>query len=466
MNFSSRLRFALLPLGLPLLLALPAHSQNQALYMDGSASGVDVPGTASLDVQAAYTFEAWIQYQSGSPAIFRKDGFDQFPYQFVANATVINVGENWWHGNNAGSWCQYSNGSPLGASWVHVAASFNGTQLTIYLNGLPVQTCAMPPPNSNVAAPLHMGWVNSAYSGPDYLHGWLDEVRIWNVARTAQEITQTINTTINAANAPSYPGLVGCWSFDGNANDSTGVNHGATFGTASFAPAIGIPILDCNGDGILDALQFPGADCNSNGILDACDIASGTSTDCDGNGVPDSCDIASGGPDCNGNGVLDVCDIASGTSLDPNGNGIPEECESSITTYCSPAAPNAVSASGSSMTVQGVPSTILNNLVFTVNSLPPNKPGLFIYGPFQNNLPAGNGFVCIGGIVQRVPPALISNAQGTVTFPVDLTQFPFTGGLNTITPGSSWNFQFWHRDPTGGLFGFNFSDAVKLTFAP
>ena len=84
----------------------------------------------------------------------------------------------------------------------------------------------------------------------------------------------------------------------------------------------------------------------------------------------------------------------------------------------------------------------------------------------QNNLPAGNGFVCIGGIVQRVPPALISNAQGTVTFPVDLTQFPFTGGLNTITPGSSWNFQFWHRDPTGGLFGFNFSDAVKLTFAP
>lgn len=104
--------------------------------------------------------------------------------------------------------------------------------------------------------------------------------------------------------------------------------------------------------------------------------------------------------------------------------------------------------------------------MLNVSSLPPNKPGLFVYAPFQNHLPAGNGFFCLGGVTVRVQPALISTAQGTVTRPVDLTQFPFTGSANTILPGSTWNFQFWHRDPQGGLFGFNFSDAASLTFAP
>ena len=44
--------------------------------------------------------------------------------------------------------------------------------------------------------------------------------------------------------------------------------------------------LDCNGNGIDDALE---ADCNGNGLPDDCDIASGASLDADGDGVPDDC---------------------------------------------------------------------------------------------------------------------------------------------------------------------------------
>lgn len=53
--------------------------------------------------------------------------------------------------------------------------------------------------------------------------------------------------------------------------------------------------------------------------------------DCNGNGIDDAVDVASGtSPDCNGNKIPDECDIATGRSLDCNGNGIPDECEVSV----------------------------------------------------------------------------------------------------------------------------------------
>ena len=199
--------------------------------------------------------------------------------------------------------------------------------------------------------------------------------------------------------------------------------------------------------------------------------------DLDGDGVDDLTVLSSGtseitvyknlhGPDCNGNGIPDALDILWGLSPDPNDNGIPEECESSVTTYCSPAAPNTVSATGAKFTVSGIPSTILNDMQFEVINLPVNLPGIFFYGPFQAQLPFGNGFVCVGGSVNRVLPALISDAIGTVRLDVDLTKPPFNSGPGQIVPGSTWNFQYWYRDPAGFPTTFNLSDAVELVFAP
>lgn len=31
---------------------------------------------------------------------------------------------------------------------------------------------------------------------------------------------------------------------------------------------------------------------------------------------------------------------------------------------------------------------------------------------------------------------------------------------------STWNLQFWYRDPLGGFTGFNFSDGIEVTFCP
>jgi hypothetical protein len=48
-----------------------------------------------------------------------------------------------------------------------------------------------------------------------HFDGWLDEVRIWSVARSGAEILADMNQTL----VGSEPGLVGYWSFEEGAGD-------------------------------------------------------------------------------------------------------------------------------------------------------------------------------------------------------------------------------------------------------
>ncbi|HVS08805.1 MAG TPA: hypothetical protein VMS76_02950, partial [Planctomycetota bacterium] len=138
----------------------------------------------------------------------------------------------------------------------------------------------------------------------------------------------------------------------------------------------------------------------------------------------------------------------------------------STSSSCWPAAANSVSASGASFSVEGCPGLTANNLVFTISGLPPGKLGIFHYGAQQQHLPFGNGWACVSGSVQRVMPPLVADPNGVVVYPVDLTQFPFSGSAHSIAAGSAWNFQFWYRDPTGSPSSFNFSEAQHIVFAP
>jgi len=49
---------------------------------------------------------------------------------------------------------------------------------------------------------------------------------------------------------------------------------------------------------------------------------------------------------------------------------------------------------------------------------------------------------------------------------LDFTQEPFNSGPFAVNPFSTWNFQFWYRDPLGGPAGFNFSDGLEVMFCP
>ena len=60
-------------------------------------------------------------------------------------------------------------------------------------------------------------------------------------------------------------------------------------------------------------------------------------------------------------------------------------------------------------------------------------------------------------------PLLLSTISpaGQVMRPLDYSQLPSQG---QITSGSTWNFQYWFRDPLGGGFGFDLSDGLTVVF--
>jgi len=188
------------------------------------------------------------------------------------------------------------------------------------------------------------------------------------------------------------------------------------------------------------------SDCNGNGVPDCQDITSGTSTDCDENGVPDD------------------CQLAADPLLDQNLNGIFDLCECQSASFCT-AAPHS---GGGTATLGwwGSPSISTNSFHLRVTGGVPNAPGLFFYSTRQNQIPYGDGFLCLQGPHYRLLPAVTTDAAGMVEHHLDFQLPPASIGAGKIDLFTTWSFQYWFADPQGGPAGFNFSDGLQVMFCP
>ena len=110
-----------------------------------------------------------------------------------------------------------------------------------------------------------------------------------------------------------------------------------------------------------------------------------------------------------------------------------------------------------------------NDLELSVYGGVPNQFGIFYYGAGSTEVPFGHGYRCVsaGGVgLFRIPPAQQFDAFGDAEISSFLDQGPANAGLGAITPGSTWYFQFWYRDPVMGPPGFNLSSALAVGFEP
>jgi hypothetical protein len=177
---------------------------------------------------------------------------------------------------------------------------------------------------------------------PHYLSGSLDEIRIWNIARSQQEIQAAMNSCL----AGDESGLVGYWRLDetsgqliidsspsGNhgtlgANDAVGADDPAR--SLSFAP---VSCTDSDGDGFFgddcdyqDPDTYPGAPQVCDGVNNDCDAPGWPSLD----GTNDGDDDGDSYSECQGDcadassitypGAPQVCD---GINNDCNAPGWP-----------------------------------------------------------------------------------------------------------------------------------------------
>ena len=99
--------------------------------------------------------------------------------------------------------------------WYHAAATFDGTNFRIYLNGNlegSVTSAAKPRYDSIQHAGLATAMTSTGVAG-GFFNGALDEARIWNVARTQGQITSAINSELTGPTT----GLVARWGLNEDA---------------------------------------------------------------------------------------------------------------------------------------------------------------------------------------------------------------------------------------------------------
>jgi predicted phage tail protein len=174
-----------------------------ALSFNGSNSSVRVASSASLNLTTAMTLSAWIR-PSVSQTSWRTI------LQRQADAYFLTAGSDSPNrpaggGTMAGSvnYAVAPTASPLNA-WTHVALTYDGATLRLYINGTQVATGAATGAVQSGTNPLWMGG-NQPYG--EYFNGLIDEVRVYNRALTAGEIATDMNGSV--AGGTALAGLAG-----------------------------------------------------------------------------------------------------------------------------------------------------------------------------------------------------------------------------------------------------------------
>ncbi|MCY2927346.1 MAG: hypothetical protein NT031_18300 [Planctomycetota bacterium] len=145
--------------------------------------------------------------------------------------------------------------------WHHLAATWNGKEARLYLDGASKGSLAIPSGLRASEAPWSVGAHDGAAGGS--FHGLIDELSIWNRALSEEEV-RALQTPRPFGRNPLAEGLVGLWTGEGNANDTVGRNHGTVRGKVTFVPGkVGQAFQVSGRDGYVDlgnppALQLTG----------------------------------------------------------------------------------------------------------------------------------------------------------------------------------------------------------------
>jgi hypothetical protein len=199
---------------------------NRVLSLDGRRDSMRVADSQSLhSFSEAITIEVWLKAASFYPedwaisSLIRKnvaEGAENFLLRFR------NMNGRLCAQMGLGEIGTLSAPSEFGLNkWYHLAGTYDGRTITVLVDGLAVA-------NQNASgrlridpSDLYIGKGDPEYLHEECFHGQLDEIRIWNVARSQEQIQAAMNTSLSG----KEEGLLAYWNFDdGAAKDLSG--HG------------------------------------------------------------------------------------------------------------------------------------------------------------------------------------------------------------------------------------------------
>ena len=216
MNNLKHLLFKIL-FAFTLLTGISKQSFSQAathLNFDGANDAISLSSTGFPLGNSARTIEAWIRttQNNGGGAIMTYGNLsanNRFAL-YQTGGSLAFVAE----GNDYNTGIAINNGA-----WHHVAATFDGTNLKVYLDGVQIGTNQAKTFNTT-GTPFSIGYRGVANS--ENFQGDIDEVRVWNFALSASEILRTKNCELLG----SETGLLAYYKF--NQGTGGGNNAGVT----------------------------------------------------------------------------------------------------------------------------------------------------------------------------------------------------------------------------------------------
>ena len=182
---------------------------------------------------AAVTVEAWVKTSTDNGTVMvvnvNDGGTSTFQIIKIAAANAYRFSLN-----DAVSSSDIAEASIETGAWVHIAGTYDGSNVRIYLNGVQQGSDVAFSSNIRTDSPTRLG-IGVRSTGADLpFQGEIDDVRVWNIARSAAQITADKS---NCDLSTTATGLRGWWKMD-NANSDSQTNITANdlvnVGTPSF----------------------------------------------------------------------------------------------------------------------------------------------------------------------------------------------------------------------------------------
>lgn len=230
---------------------VPAGATSFALWFDAFNDQARVPSSPSLRITGSITVEAWIRLDVGGidQTIVEKSGCVGEAALVGGYALGVNAANKliFQTKDDCALASTVTGGTVLApGTWYHVAGVWNGAQLLVYVNGVIDGTLADLRNPKLGDTPLIIGSSGNLVPFQTFA-GFIDEVRVWSVARSAADLTANMGGCLTG----SQPGLAGYWRLnqnntvvihDSSINGNNGLLSGAILAGSPVACALPSPL--------------------------------------------------------------------------------------------------------------------------------------------------------------------------------------------------------------------------------
>lgn len=207
--------------------AATANAANAIQF--NTTSSMLVQDNASLHFSNQLSVEAWVSRNTSATnrTIIAKDSttFGFIDYSLALNSA--NMLE--FTMNTTGGFHFLVSKIAVPTGFNHVAATFNGTEFRFYINGTIALDTVLPassiiPNNYNLI-------IGNSAAGTTGFSGVIDELKLWNIALTADQIRASMHTRLGIASSIN---LIGYYHFDEGAGKSFSTDISGNCNTAIF----------------------------------------------------------------------------------------------------------------------------------------------------------------------------------------------------------------------------------------